>query len=357
MKKLFNTSLITCSTAAFSVLLSFGSPASELEVVTTSKYPMNGVAITENGRIFVSMPQWTGEASPSVGEVLPNGEVKPYPGNKWNEFSSKDSYNRFSNVNAVHTDEDGNLWVVDYAAPFWGEIIKGSQKLVKVNTTTNTIERVYRFDDEILPPHAKLNDVRVDLSRGVAYISEFGVGALIVVDLDSGKSRRLLNKHFSARAHPDVVTYFNGKPFSTSFLHLNDIELDSQKEHIYYQPTGGPVMYRIKTEHLTNVKLTERELSDYVEVYSKSLTIGGITVDENDKFYLGNVQDKAITIIDDGKIEGNLIKSERILWPDAMDIHNDHLYIPCPQLRLLPKFNDGQDKTIGDFTLYRYKLN
>ncbi|MGL6257856.1 L-dopachrome tautomerase-related protein [Vibrio sp. WXL103] len=337
-------------------LASAQSLAAELEVVATSPYPMNGVAITSEGRTFVSMPQWTDSASPSVAEVMADGQVVPYPGNEWNQFDGEDSLNRFSNVNAVHTDAQGNLWVVDYAAPFWGEIIEGSQKLVKINTTTNQVERVYRFDADILPVKAKLNDVRVDVKAGTAYISEFGVGALIVVDLESGEARRLLDRHFSARAHPDVVTYFDGRPFSTHMLHLNDIELGNNNEYLYYQPTGGPILYRIATKYLLDTSLSADQLQGYVEIYSRSLTIGGITADDKDTFYLGNVQDKAITLIRAGRIEGDLVKDERLLWPDAMAVHDKALYIPCPQLRLLPKFNDGVDKTRGEFTLYRYAL-
>ncbi|MEH6443551.1 MAG: L-dopachrome tautomerase-related protein [Oceanospirillaceae bacterium] len=328
----------------------------KLETVAQSQFAMNGVAITTDKRIFVSMPQWTDQPSPSVGEVMSNGNVIAYPGNQWNKHSPNDAYNRFSNVNAVHTDTNNNLWVVDYAAPFWTKPIKDSQKLVKINTSTNEVERVYRFAENILPTGAKLNDVRIDLNKKVAYISEFGIGALIVVDLNTGKARRLLDKHFSARAHPDVVTYFEGKPFRTDFLHLNDIELDNQGRHLYYQPTGGPVMYRINTDYLLDETLNADQLAQHVEVYSKSLTIGGITKDKNNRLFLGNVQDKAITIIKQGKIVGNLVQDDRLLWPDAMDVHDNYLYIPCPQLKLLAKMNDGISKVRGKFTVYRYPL-
>lgn len=351
---MFKTICLILST--FVLCSSAQANSDRLELVAESKFAMNGVAITTDKRIFVSMPQWTDKPSPSVGEVLSDGRVVAYPGNQWNQYSSNDSYDRFSNVNAVHTDAENNLWVVDYAAPFWGKPIKNSQKLVKINTQKNIVERVYRFDETILPAGAKLNDVRIDLDRGVAYISEFGVGALIVVELDSGKARRLLDKHFSARAHPDVVTYFEGKAFRTDFLHLNDIELDNQGTYLYYQPTGGPILYRISTAHLLDMNLNANQLAQHVEVYSKSLTVGGITKDKNNTFYLGNVQDKAVTLIKQGKVVGNLVQDDRLLWPDAMDIQGDYLYIPCPQLKLLAKMNNGVNKVRGKFSLYRYPL-
>ena len=347
--------LLYVGIAYFFFSLTF-SHAKTLEVIATSKFPINGIAITSKGRMFVSIPQWIDEPSPSVAEVFENGSIKAYPNNIWNAFDKKKSYQRFTNVNAVHVDHKDNLWVVDYAAPFWSDPIKGSQKLVKINTSENQVEKVYRFDEDILPEGAKLNDVRVDLNKQVAYISEFGIGALIVLDLPTGKARRLLHRHYSARAHPDVVTYFDGKPFSTAMLQLNDIELDNKGEYLYYQPTGGPILYRIKTKHLLNTSLNQRQLSDKVEVYSKSLTIGGITKDKNDTFYLGNVQDNAVTILKNGQVMGNLVQDDRLLWPDAMSVYKRYLYIPAPQLRLLPKFNNGEDKTRGQFKVYRYPL-
>ncbi|MEM9367723.1 MAG: hypothetical protein AAGD07_17160 [Planctomycetota bacterium] len=47
---------------------------------------MNGVAVTDEGRVFVSMPQWTAVDSPSVAEVDQQGNLKPFPGGTWNEF-------------------------------------------------------------------------------------------------------------------------------------------------------------------------------------------------------------------------------------------------------------------------------
>jgi len=82
------------------------------------------------------------------------------------------------------------------------------------------------------------------------------------------------------------------------------------------------------------------------------MTIGGITRDAEGRLYLGSVQDNAIWVLD--PVSGQkqmLLQDQRLLWPDAMSIDTDgYLYIPAPQLRLLPKFNDGSDRTRGDFS-------
>ncbi|MEM9099908.1 MAG: L-dopachrome tautomerase-related protein [Pseudomonadota bacterium] len=339
--------------------LSVTSFAAELETVAASPdFAMNGVAVTPDGRVFVSIPQWTKNRSPSVAEILQDGSIVPYPGGKWNDFDFAEPMDRFMNVNAVYSDGAGSLWVVDYAGPNFGPSIDEAQKVVRIDLATNTISRVYRFNDDVLPEGARLNDVRVDPRRGVAYISEFGVGAIIVLDIEVGTAFRALDKHFSTRAHPDVVTTFLGHPFRTDFLHVNDIELSPDGETLYFQPTGGPILWQIPTRLLVR-PADNAVLERHIEVAGKSMTIGGITRDDDGRLYLGSVQDNAVWLFDPTtRRTSRLIQDDRLLWPDAMSIGpNGYLYIPAPQLRLLPKLNDGRDLTRGNFALYRVKLS
>ncbi len=336
----------------------FISNAQELEVFAESEYPINGIAISKkSGRKFVSMPQWLNDKkSYSVAELKEDGSIVPFPGNNWNEFNPENKLNSFINVNSVFIDEDDFLWVVDYAAPFFGDIVDGGQKVVKFNLNLNKVESVYTFDDESLPEHAKINDIRVDTHTQKAFISEFGTGAIIVLDLKTGMSHRVLDQHYSTKSHPDVVSYFLGEKFSTAALQVNDIELTQDNSYLLYQPTGGPILYRIKTSDLINEDLSEREMSERVEVFSKSTTVGGVTIDEKDNLYLGAVEYNSIIKIDKKGKTTTLITDDNLLWPDAMSIYDKYLYIPCPQLRLLPNFSSEGQQYISPFKVYRMKL-
>ena len=340
------------------MILPGSASSAELEIVASSPdMAMNGVAVTPDGRVFVSIPQWTDTQSPSVAEITGDGSIRPYPGDAWNQFDLAYPIDRFVNVNAVHADGAGSLWVVDYAGPNFGPSIPDAQKLVRIDLATNQVVRVYRFSNEVLPEGARLNDVRVDPERGIAYISEFGVGAIIVLDIESGQAFRALDRHYSTRAHPDVVTTFLGEPFRTDFLQVNDIELSPDGETLYFQPTGGPILWQIPTKFLTEPR-SNAELEPHVHIATKSMTIGGVTRDRSGVIYLGSVQDNAIWTFD--PVTGQtskFLQDDRLLWPDAMSVSpDDYLYIPAPQLRLLPKFQRGQDGTRGDFTVYRVKL-
>lgn len=352
--------LLTLAGISIAALLPFNaSVAADLETVASSPdFAMNGVAVTPDGRVFVSSPQWTAARSPSVAEILKDGTIQPYPGGPWNRFDLTEPSTRFVNVNAVHADGAGSLWVVDYAGPDFGPSIDGAQKLVRIDLERDRVAAVYRFDDDVLPEGARLNDVRVDPVRGIAYISEFGVGAIVVLDLETGAAFRALDKHHSTRAHPDVVTTFLGKPFRTDTLQVNDIELSADGDTLFFQPTGGPVMWKIATKFLA-APADNAALSPHVEIAAKTMTLGGMTRDKNGLIYLGSVEDNAIWSLDPetGQTQ-QLFHDNRLLWPDAMSISADgYLYIPAPQLRLLPKFNAGTDLTRGAFSVYRIKLS
>jgi hypothetical protein len=94
-------------------------------------------------------------------------------------------------VQSVVVDDQDALWVLDPASPKTEAVVKGGPKLVKIDLATRVTQSVI-FDEDVAPERSYLNDVRLDTKTGHAFITESGTGAIIVVDLKSGKARRLL---------------------------------------------------------------------------------------------------------------------------------------------------------------------
>lgn len=64
-----------------------------------------GVAVTSEGRMFVTFPRANGSPC-SVGEIV-NGEVVPYPNQDWNNWNiTSTSNNHFVNTNSVQIDQN-----------------------------------------------------------------------------------------------------------------------------------------------------------------------------------------------------------------------------------------------------------
>ena len=127
------------------------------------------------------------------------------------------------NVQAAVVDADDNLWVLDPSNPDDQAPVITGIKLLKINLTTNQVERTYRFED--LPrERTGLNDVRIDTQRQLAYLSDPVLAALVVLDLRTGKSRLALQGHKSTATEPGFVLRLDGqevkdktgKPFSSN---------------------------------------------------------------------------------------------------------------------------------------------
>src|SRR5438477_3191930 len=174
--------------------------ASAVELQKVANFPeqqITGVGVsTKSGRIFVNFPYWSDNHSISVAEIV-NGQPKAFPNDEWNTPGPAGSH--FVCVQSVIVDDQDNLWVLDPAAPRMQQIVKGGPKLVKINLATNKVVQTIPFGEDIAPSRSYLNDVRVDVANNKAFITDSGLGAIVVVDLSSGNARRLLEDHKSTK--------------------------------------------------------------------------------------------------------------------------------------------------------------
>ena len=145
---------------------------------------LTGVAVSQSGRVFVNFPYWSERHHLSVAEVV-NGQPVAFPNAEWNQSGAPDKH--FVCVQSVYVDESDSLWILDPAAPMMKEIVKGGPKLVKVDLVKNEIVQTIPFSEQIAPKKSYLNDVRIDLKTQTAFITDSGLGAIIIVDLRPGK--------------------------------------------------------------------------------------------------------------------------------------------------------------------------
>ena len=63
----------------------------ELIELAQSERLWTGVAVSQEGRIFVNFPRWSTDVPVSVAEVKMSGEIVPYPDMAWSGWTSDDS--------------------------------------------------------------------------------------------------------------------------------------------------------------------------------------------------------------------------------------------------------------------------
>lgn len=334
------------------------------EVAATTPKQHAGVAISKTGRIFVNFPRWVDEPTPSVAEVATDGSLVAYPNeeiNTWDQTPGEPARDHFVSVQSVVAGEDDALWILDPASPYFRGVVPDGAKLVRVDLATDEITRVYHFDDESAPVKSYFNDVR--LAHGHAFISDSGLGAIVVVDLETGKVRRLLADHASTLVEPGVEPVIGGRPWrfpngKTPQVHVDGIAIDPGLEYVYYKPLVGRTLYRVAIAALLDESLTSAALGDVVERVADTEPTDGLEFDARGNLYLTSLESNAIKVLrPDGRIEF-VAKSTDFQWPDTFAVSPEgDLVFSNAQFHLMPDFNGGEDKRTLPYKIFRLKLS
>ena len=337
-----------------------GSPAAPAAAVAVrTPKQVTGVAVSKAGRLFVNFPRWVDEPTPSVAEVAADGSLTPYPDAAWNGWQKDkgDVKKQFVCVQSVFVDDTDTLWILDPAAPAFQGPVPGGPKLLRVNLATNKVERVYAFDDKAAPKGSYLNDVRI--ANGHAFMTDSGLGAVVVLNLGTGKARRLLDKAPSTKAEAGLEVTIGGKPWrggdgKTPQINSDGIALDPKREHLYYQALTGKTLYRIPIAALLDEKFAPDALGAKVERVAATQPTDGIEFDAAGNLYMTALEESALKVLrPDGKLEV-FAQSPEYEWPDSIAIGpSGELYFTTSQIQHMPPFNGGKDARKPPYRVYR----
>lgn len=325
-----------------------------IEVASFGHYRPIGVTVApEDNRLFVSFPRGNPYRYALV-EIV-DGKASPFPDPEWNRSTFPGDKTHFDNVHDLSTDDRNHLWVLDsdHGNPDYF-------KLVEIDLATDSVRRVYGFAD--LPRASALNDVNVDTRHGLAYLSDPGLKALVVLNLRTGRSRVVLRGDSSMRAAPGFVLHLDGvdvvNQAGTPFVsNVNGIALSADHRYLYYRAINQLYLYRIQTRYLADTTLTDREMSRHVERVARVGVSHGMIADAHGNVYLSDSPDQAIRYWSpDGRLH-TLVTDRRIIWPDSFGIGSDgFLYFSCSQINRSPGFNHGTDKTDYPYRVYKVRL-
>jgi sugar lactone lactonase YvrE len=339
------------------------------EVASFPDQQITGVGVsTRSGRIFVNFPYWSDDHSISVAEIV-NGQPKPFPNDEWNKSAVGQTRggepdpagSHFVCVQSVVVDDQDNLWVLDPAAPKMQEIIKGGPKLVKIDLATNQVVQTIPFGEDVAPKKSYLNDIRIDTRTNTAFLTESANGAIIVVDLKSGKARRLLDGHPSTQPEKEVKLVVDGKALIDQQKKMppqiasDGIALDVKNGYLYYHALTGHTLYRIKTSFLTDEKLGKRELESKVENVGQTPAPDGMLEGPDGSVYLTDLENSAIVRWDPAsKRVQRIIADKRLLWPDTLSWGpNGEMYVTASQIENMPRFNNGKSTRTEPYKLWK----
>lgn len=313
-----------------------------LELMASSSEQWTGVALSKHGRIFVNYPRWTENVPVSVAEVI-RGEAKPFPNKQWNETVGE---RYFTSVQSVVVDDSDKLWVLDTKNPLFKGVLSGGPVLYCFDLQNNTLLKSYRFNKALYKKGSYFNDVRIDTKDSVAYISDSGDGAIIVLDLQSGVARRVLDHHHSTQCERDHLVCDSFR--WDNKVHIDGIALTPDGKYLYYSALTSHTLYRIATSALTDASLDRDALAQKVEKITQIPATDGMIFDKKGNLWMGGIEHHSINMIDTkGRIH-QVIQDKRIRWADSFAIDNDgYIYFTISQIHVPEKKREA-------YQLYRF---
>ncbi len=297
-----------------------------LTPVASFDHQVTGVAVTADGRRFVNFPRWTDDAPISVAEILPNGALRPYPDGKWNSWRNAKSGEMpvgdyFVCVQSIVPDGRGNLWVVDPGAPGNERILPQAPKLVRIDLKSNTVSKVIAVPDTVALQGTYLNDIRFSPEGRMAYLTDSGTrGAIVVVDLESGKSWRALDGHPSTQLDKSVTVAVQGKPLRRPdgrqpAFGVDGIAISNDGATLYYQALDGKTLYSIPTAKLQD-GVSEADRGDAVKTIATTQVTDGLWMSKAGVLYLTSPSDNSVKKLSGDKVE-TVLTDKRLRWPDT----------------------------------------
>ncbi len=284
-----------------------------------------GVAVTPDNRIFVNFPRWAKQHTFSVAELHPDGSLTPFPSPEMNAWAPGEApADKFVCVQSVVARADGTLWVLDPANPQFQGVVPGGPKLMQFDASTRKLLRTYRFDAAAAPANSYLNDVRFHPGRPLAFLSESGTGALLVLDLDSGKVLRRFDSHPSLKAE-DITLKIGGRPWLQAgkrpVVHADGIAVDPVGTHVYYQALTGRTLYRVPAAALADPAVSDEELGRMVERLGESGASDGLEFAPDGTLYLSSLEFDAVREWKGMPVV--VATSPDLSWPDSFAIGAD----------------------------------
>ncbi|MFP4473121.1 MAG: L-dopachrome tautomerase-related protein [Candidatus Omnitrophota bacterium] len=313
----FTVMLVMSASAGFAAV-----PAGSLRPVAVSRWQWTGIAVSPDHDIFVNYPRWSDRMEWSVARLNEQMEPEPYPDQDWNswQMGEDDTEKKFVCVQSVYMDARGFLWILDTGNPFFKGVVPGGAKLIKIDPRRPLPDQIYSFGQGVLEKNSYLNDVRIDVDHNFAYLTDSHAGGLVVLDLETGEARRVLEDHPST--HSEGVTIrINGQPWlmdgEAPRVHADGIAYDRKSDLLYYQALTGETLYRISAARLRNFSLSEEQLAGSVQTVSEHFPVDGIIADWQGRIYLSDLEGKAIKRWSPERGIESILSSSKIAWPDS----------------------------------------
>ena len=322
-------------------------PADSLERVTEiSGIQVTGITVSDEGRIFTTFPRWR-EGVPYTLAELVDGQPRPYPSAELNAWDvGQAPGDKLVNVQSAIAVGD-TLYVGDTRNPLMEGLIT-QPRIHLFDLRTNELLRTYELAPSATVQATYVNDLRVDRGRQLVFFTDSGRGGLIVLDLRSGESWRLLDGHPSVQAEVDTLN-IAGTLF-TMPIPSDGIAIDTVGDRLLYHALSGYTLYAIPLD-----ALAQRDTATAAAAVTTVATtpapdgmwrVTGGTI-------MADLEAQAVVLVTDGGQVTTLVEGEEVGWADTFSAGDGFLYFTNSKLQ---EAGVGKDVSGMTFPIYRIPL-
>ena len=319
-------------------------------MVAELDWPPGNVAVSSEGRVFFTFHP---EAAPPVAVAeWVDGRALPWPARLPDGI-------RYQTPLSLRIDGQQRLWVLDNANHGFG-----TPRLLAFDLESGELAHRHDFPREMAPRGSHLNDFQVSADGRRIYIADasiFGKNpAILVHDVESGTSRRLLEGHESVTPERYVPEVQGRKMLIFGVFAIrpgvDSIALDRRGEWLYFAPVTSNHLYRARVRDLDDEELPADVLARRVERYAEKTMSDGISMDLDDNVYLSDPDESAVVQLQpDGSLV-TLLKDRRLRWPDGFSFGPDGwLYVTCSALHHVIMKSPRHIRSQAPYQIYRFR--
>lgn len=318
-------------------------------VVVFKGQQVTGVTVSSKGRIFANFPRWRKTVENSVVELSNDGAFFPFPNKKWNQWQPGDSVSDsvFVAVQSVVSFED-HLYVLDTRNPLWEGIVDAPRIFV-FNLKTNLLETILILSEGSYKPNSYTNDLCIDKKNSTIYITDSNEAGLIVFNLKTNSSRRVLDNHISTKAETNHLT-IDGKSWGGKPVHSDGIAFNTKKGVLYFHALTGYTLYAIPVDILSHGSKTDIE--NKVMKIASTPAPDGMVFAHNGNLYMADLEHHKIIYMDSKNEFHTLAEGEKIGWADTFSTFGEYLYFTNSKIHIAK----GDISNIS-FTIEKIKIN
>lgn len=330
-------------------------PGTVLEVVADLPTPPGNIAVSADGRVFVSLHPEAGPRD-KVVEIV-NGEPRPWPNQV---FQTGDGEPRwFHSVLSLRIDRQGRLWTLDN-----GNHGFAPGRLLAFDLESGGVVHEYEFPKDIAGLGSHLNDFQVSADGKFIYIAEASffakTPALVVYDVEQHRARRLLAGHPGVTADRYTPVVQGRKMVALGLVSIrpgvDSIVLDPANEWLYFAPVTDLDLYRARTADLRNDDLSAAELAGRIETFAPKTMSDGLTVDSAGNIYISDPEHSAIMVMRTDRSMETLVRDDRLRWPDGFSFGPDGwLYVSCSALHQIIGLPPWTFRKHAPFQIFRLR--